>query len=119
MERLLAPSLLSDRIRHQMLEDERSGILANGAHRLMRAALENGEVPRGDVPAIVRASERTGQRITKSLIENGCLQSEGHTRALDLRHPVGCARSLVPVAVHEPAGGSGVRAGERSVAVTL
>ena len=39
-------------------------------------------MPRGDVPAIVRASERTGQRITKSLIENGYLQSEGHTGAL-------------------------------------
>ena len=82
MERLLAPSLLSDRIRQQMLEDERSGILANGAHRLMRVALENGEVPRGDVPAIVQASERTGQRITKSLLENGYLQSEGHTGEL-------------------------------------
>ncbi len=71
MERLVAPSLLSDRIRQQILEDERSGILASGAHRLRRAALEYGEVPRGDVPAIVQASERTGQRITKSLIENG------------------------------------------------
>jgi Fic family protein len=82
MELLLAPSLLSDRIQHQVLEEERKGALANGAHRLMRAALENGEVPRGEVPSIVQASERTGQRITKSLIENGYLQSEGHTGAL-------------------------------------
>jgi Fic family protein len=82
MELLLAPSLLSDRIQQQVLEEERKGVLANGAHRLMRAALENGEVPRGEVPAIVQASERTGQRITKSLTENGYLQSEGHTAAL-------------------------------------
>ncbi|MGH8209534.1 MAG: Fic family protein, partial [Steroidobacteraceae bacterium] len=78
MERLLAPALLSDRIQQQVLEEERSGTLANGAHRLMRAALENGEVPRGAVPATVQASERTGQRITRSLVENGYLQSEGH-----------------------------------------
>jgi Fic family protein len=113
MERLLAPSLLSDRIRQQMLEDERSGILANGAHRLMRAALENGEVPRGDVPAIVQASERTGQRITKSLIENGYLQSEGHTGALIFAIP-SVARdrwfpslyTSLPAAVeHEPVSG--------------
>jgi Fic family protein len=82
MELLLAPSLLSDRIQQQVLEEERKGSLANGAHRLMRAALEHGEVPRGEVPAIVQASERTGQRITKSLIENGYIQSEGHTGAL-------------------------------------
>jgi S-adenosylmethionine:diacylglycerol 3-amino-3-carboxypropyl transferase len=82
MELLLAPSLLSDRIQQQVLEEERKGTLANGAHRLMRAALENGEVPRGEVPSIVQASERTDQRVTKSLIENGYLQSEGHTGAL-------------------------------------
>jgi Fic family protein len=82
MDRLLAPSLLSDRIQQQVLEAERRGVLANGAHRLMRAALENGEVPRGEVPAIVQASERTGQRVTRSLLENGYLQSESHTGAL-------------------------------------
>ena len=82
MEGLLTPTSLSERIHHHVLEEERKGILANGAHRLMRAALEYGEVARGDVPSIVQASERTGQRVTKSLIENGYLQSEGHTGAL-------------------------------------
>lgn len=82
MEQLLAPMSLNDRIQQQVLEAERAGTLASGAHRLMRAALEHGEVSRGDVPAIVQASERTGQRITKSLIENGYLHSEGHTGAL-------------------------------------
>jgi Fic family protein len=82
MERLLAPTSLSDRILHQVLEEERKGTLTNGAHRLLRAALEYGEVPRGEVPSIVQASERTGQRITKSLIGNGYLQSEGHTGPL-------------------------------------
>jgi Fic family protein len=87
MERLLSPSLLNDRMQQQVLEEERKGGLANGAHRLMRAALENGEVLRGNVPAIVQASERTGQRITRSLIENGYLQSEGHTAALRFAIP--------------------------------
>ncbi len=82
MEQLLAPMSLHDRIQQQVLEAERMGTLASGAHRLMRAALEHGEVPRGDVPAIVQASERTGQRITRSLTENGYLRSEGHTGAL-------------------------------------
>lgn len=82
MERLLAPTSLGDRIQHQVLEAERMGALASGAHRLMRAALDYGEVPRGDVPAIVQASERTGQRITKSLVENGYLHSERHTDVL-------------------------------------
>jgi hypothetical protein len=58
------------------------GTLSTGAHRLMRAALEHGEVPRADVPAIVQASERTGQRATKSLLENGYLHGEGHTSPL-------------------------------------
>ncbi|MGH8138003.1 MAG: Fic family protein [Steroidobacteraceae bacterium] len=87
MERLLAPSLLTERIQQQVLEEERIGTLVNGAHRVMRAALENGEVPRGEVPAIVQASERTGQRITRSLIENGYLQSEGHTGVLRFAIP--------------------------------
>ncbi|MET0497833.1 MAG: Fic family protein, partial [Steroidobacteraceae bacterium] len=82
MEQLLAPASLSDRIQHQVLEEERRGALANGAHKLMRAALEHGAVSRGDVPSIVQASERTGQRITKSLIENQYLQSEGNSGPL-------------------------------------
>lgn len=82
MDQLLAPASLSDRIHQQVLEEERKGVLANGAHKLMRAALEYGAVPRGDVPAIVQASERTGQRVTKSLIEGGYLSSEGHTGEL-------------------------------------
>jgi hypothetical protein len=114
MERLVAPSLLSDRIRQQILEDERSGILASGAHRLRRAALEYGEVPRGDVPAIVQASERTGQRITKSLIENGYLHSEGHIGPLLFAIPSGARDrwfpslyASLPTAVeHEPVSGS-------------
>jgi hypothetical protein len=46
------------------------------------ATLEHGAVSRGDVPSIVQASERTGQRVTKSLIENGYVWSEGHTGEL-------------------------------------
>ena len=82
MEQLLAPASLSDRIQHQVLEEERKGALANGAHKLMRAALEHGAVPRGDVPSIVQANERTGQRVTKSLLDGGYLSSEGHTGEL-------------------------------------
>lgn len=70
-----------------MLEQERKGTLANGAHKLMRAALEQGAVARGEVPSIVQASERTGQRITRSLIEKGYLWSEGHTGELLLVIP--------------------------------
>jgi Fic family protein len=82
MERLLAPSELGHRIQQQVLEEEHKGVLVKGAHRLMRAALEHGQLPRGEVPAIVQASERTGPRITRSLLEKGYLQSEGHTAAL-------------------------------------
>jgi hypothetical protein len=92
--------ITNDRIQQQVLEAERTGTLASGAHRLMRVALEHGEVSRGDVPAIVRASERTGQRITKSLIENGYLHSEGHTGALLFAIPPAsrdrCVPSLYP-----------------------
>ncbi|MGH8300822.1 MAG: Fic family protein, partial [Steroidobacteraceae bacterium] len=87
MGRLLAPTSLTDRIQRQVLEEERKGILGNGAHRLMRAVSEHGELSRGDVPSIVQASERTGQRITKSLIENGYLQSEGPADALKFAIP--------------------------------
>jgi Fic family protein len=82
MEQLLAPTSLTDRVQQQVLEEERKGTLANGAHKLMRMALEYGAVSRGDVPSIVQASERTGQRVTKSLIDNGYLWSEGHTGEL-------------------------------------
>jgi Fic family protein len=87
MDQLLAPVSLNDRIQHQILEEERKGVLASGAHKLMRAALEQGAVSRGDVPSIVQASERTGQRVTRSLIENGYLSSEGHTGDLNFVIP--------------------------------
>ena len=70
-----------------MLVEERKGILGNAAQRLMRAASEHGEVSRGDVPSIVQASERTGQRITRSLLENTYLQSEGPADALKFAVP--------------------------------
>lgn len=82
METRLAPAQLADRIQQQVLEEERKGTLAPGSHRLMRAALEHGEVPRGEVPAIAQASERTGQRITRSLLDAGYLRSAGHTAPL-------------------------------------
>lgn len=87
MELLLAPALLSDRIQQQVLEEERKGTLAKGAHKLIHALFENGEVPRGEVPGIVQVHERTGQRITKSLQEVGYLFSEGHTAHLRFAIP--------------------------------
>lgn len=49
---------------------------------VIRAALEHGEVPRSEVPAIAQTSVRTGQRITRSLLDAGYVQSAGNNAPL-------------------------------------
>ncbi len=96
LERLVQP----DRLRHRILTwaggETRAGTLPHGAEAVLEAGLFRGELPRGDVPAILGASERQARRVTAALIEQGALVSASHRAPLRLAFPATLAPHWLP-----------------------
>ena len=96
LERLVQP----DRLRHRILTwaggATRAGALPHGAEAVLEAVLFRGELPRGDVPAILDASERQARRVTAALVERGALVSASHRAPLRLAFPATLAPHWLP-----------------------
>ena len=58
-----------------------------GAEAVLEVVLFRGELPRGDVPVILGASERRARRVTAALIERGALVSTSQRAPLRLAFP--------------------------------
>jgi len=65
-------------------------------HRGLEAVLFRGELPRGDVPAILNASERQARRVTAALVDRGALISANHRAPLRLAFPATLAPDWLP-----------------------
>ena len=96
MERLVQP----DRLRYRVLtwagSETRAGALPHGSEAVLEAVLFRGELPRGDVPAMLDASERQARRVTAALIERGALVSASHRAPLRLAFPATLAPHWLP-----------------------
>ena len=96
MERLVQP----DRLRYRVLTwaggETRAGALPHGAEAVLEAILFRGELPRGDVPAILGASKRQARRVTAALIERSALVSASHRAPLRLAFPATLAPDWLP-----------------------
>jgi Fic family protein len=80
MEELVQPDHLRDRILLWVEEEIRAEALPQKAGRILEAILYRGELPRGDVPQLLGASDRHSRRTVAALIERGVVVSES-TRA--------------------------------------
>lgn len=80
MEELVQPDRLRDRILLWVEEEVRADALPQKAGRILEAILYRGELPRGDVPDLLGASDRHARRAVSALIERGVVVSES-TRA--------------------------------------
>ena len=96
MEELVQPDRLRDRILLWVEEEIRADALPQKAGRILEAILYRGELPRGDVPELLGASDRHSRRIVAALIERGVVVS-GSTRApLRLAFPAKLASRWMP-----------------------
>lgn len=92
MESLMQPDRLRARILLWVEEEIRLNHLAPRTGSVLEAVLYRGELPRGDVAAVVGTGDRHARRIVSALVERGVLISDSPRAPLRLVFPA----SLVP-----------------------
>jgi len=96
MESLMQPDALRARVLVWAEEQARLGKLPQRAGRLLEAILYRGELPRGEVTALLGISERSARRITSELLQQGVLVSESTRAPLKLAFPAALASRWMP-----------------------
>ena len=96
MEELVQPDRLRNRILLWVEEEARAGTLPLMAGRILEAILYRGELPRGDVPDLLGASDRHSRRAVSALIEQGVVASASTRAPLRLAFPAKLAPRWMP-----------------------
>ncbi len=96
MEGLMQPELLRSRILAWADEQVRINKLPSKANKLLEALLYRGELPRGDVAAVVDTGERNARRVVAALDELGVVASESTRAPLRLAFPAALASRWMP-----------------------
>jgi len=96
MEELVQPRRLRDRILLWSEEEARANTLPPKAGRVLEAILYRGELPRGEVPELLDASERHARRIVAALAEHGVIVSASTRAPLRLAFPARLASRWMP-----------------------
>ena len=68
MESLMQPKALRDRILIWTEEEVRTDRLPKNAGAILEAVLYRGELPRGEIPALLNATDLTARRATSALL---------------------------------------------------
>jgi hypothetical protein len=96
MEGLVQPDRLRARILIWAEEEIRLGQLPPRAGSILEAILYRGELPRGDVDAVVGTGERQARRIVAALADKGVLTSDSPRAPLRLVFPAALAGRWMP-----------------------
>jgi len=96
MEGLVQPDRLRTRIRIWAEEEIRLNHLPPKSGNILEAVLYRGELPRGEIAAIVGTGERQARRIISALLDKGVLQSESARAPLRLAFPAALASRWLP-----------------------
>lgn len=96
MEQLVQPNRLRDRILLWAEEEVRAGTLPPKAGQILEAVLFRGELPRGEVAALLGMSDRGSRRIVSALLERGVLASESTRASLSITFPAALAARWMP-----------------------
>lgn len=96
MEQLVQPDRLRTRIQLWAEEEVRAGLLPAKSGQVLEAVLFRGELPRGDVPALLGVSERGARRVVSALLERGVLQSKSTRAPLSITFPAAHASRWMP-----------------------
>jgi Fic family protein len=96
MEELVQPNRLRDRILLWVEEEVRADSLPTKAGQVLEAVLFRGELPRGDVSALLGMSDRQARRVVAALLERGVLVSDSARAPLFLTFPAALAPRWMP-----------------------
>lgn len=96
MEELIQPDRLRRRILLWVEEEVRLDDLPAKAGLVLEAVLFRGELPRGDVPALLGMSDRQARRVVSTLLERGVLVSRTPRAPLVLAFPAALAPRWMP-----------------------
>jgi len=96
MEELVRPERLRGRILRWADEEAGNGGLPKKAGRILEAILYRGELPRGEVPALLDASDRHARRAVADLIKQGAIASASTRAPLRLAFPARLAGHWMP-----------------------
>lgn len=96
MERLMQPDQLRARILLWAEEEIRLNHLPPKSGAILEAVLYRGELPRGDVAAIVGSGDRHSRRVVSALLEHGVLVSETSRTPVRLAFPATLASRWMP-----------------------
>ena len=96
MEELVQPDRLRDRILLWAEEETRADVLPQKAGRILEAILFRGELPRGDVPQLLGASDRHSRRVVAALTEREVIVSKSTRAPLRLAFPARLAPRWMP-----------------------
>ena len=96
MEQLIQPERLRQRIVRWAGEETRLGTLPVNSGLVLEAVLYRGNLPRGDVAAVLGQTDRNARRVVSALLEKGALTSEGTRSALSIAFPAALAAGWMP-----------------------
>ena len=96
MESLIEPRQLRVRIRLWVEEQVRTGDLPSRSGNVMDAVLYRGELPRGDVAALVGTGDRQARRIVAALLKAGVLSARSSRAPLRIAFPAALASRWLP-----------------------
>jgi Fic family protein len=96
MEQLAQPDRLRDRILLWSEEEVRAGTLPAKSGQVLEAVLFRGELPRGDVSALLGATDRHARRVVSALVDRGVLSSESTRAPLSITFPAALAARWMP-----------------------
>ena len=96
MEGLVAPDRLRTRILIWVEDEVRAGTLPPRSGAVLETVLYRGELPRGDVAAILGTMERQARRVTSALLERDVLVSDSSRAPLRLAFPAKLASRWMP-----------------------
>jgi len=96
MENLMQPDRLRARVLVWAEEETKLGKLPQRAGQLLEAILYRGELPRGEVAALLGIPERTARRVTSELLQQGVFVSDSTRAPLRLAFPAALASRWMP-----------------------
>ena len=96
IEQLVQPDRLRDRMLVWADEEVRGARLPAKAGQILEAVLFRGELPRGDVAALLGTSDRHARRVLSALLARGVLVSDSVRAPLFLTFPAALASRWMP-----------------------
>ena len=96
MEELVQPERFRDRVSRWVAEEVSAGALPNQSGLILEAIMHRGELRRGDVPALLEASDRHARRTVAALVKQSVVTSVSTRAPLRLAFPARLAPRWMP-----------------------